>query len=110
MTFAFPETLTILTRTVTGQDSDGNDVYDDVETTTKGAFAPAGSTELIQGQETVLTHDTVYLEVGAPVPSPTDKLRRGTTVYDIDGTPRTYQNPFTGFVPGPVLSLLQVTG
>lgn len=110
MTFAFPETFTILTRAVTGQDGDGNDVYGPVETTVKGAFAPQGSTELIQGQETVLTHDTVYLETGTAVPKPTDQVRRGTTVYDIDGTPRTYQNPFTGFVPGPVLSLLKVTG
>ena len=110
MTFAFPETFTIITRTVTGQDNDGGDVYGPVEVPVKGAFAPQGSTELIQGQTMVLTHDTVYLEVGSPTPKPTDQIRRGTVVYDIDGTPRTYQNPFTGFVPGPVLALLRVTG
>jgi hypothetical protein len=110
MTFAFPETMAIVTRTVTGTDSYGNDVYSPVESPIYGAFAPQGSTELVQGRETVLTHDTVYLEVGTAVPKPTDQVRRAGVLYDIDGTPRTYQNPFTGFVPGPVLSLLRVTG
>lgn len=106
----FAETLTIITRTKTGVDGDGNDVYGPVEVETRGAFAPQGSTELIQGQATVLTHDTVYLVEGSPVPGPQDQVRRGTTVYDIDGTPRTYLNPFTGHQPGPVLALLRATG
>lgn len=106
----YAETFAILTRTVTGTDSDGNDVYTDVETETRGAFAPAGSTELVQGQATVLTHDTLYLDAGQPVPGPHDKVRARGVVRDVDGTPSVYKSPFTGWSPGAAVRLLEVTG
>jgi hypothetical protein len=109
-TFPFPETFVIHSRGVTGADSDGNDVYGDTDTTTTGAFAPAGSTELIQGQNTVLEHDTIYLEDGAPVPEPTDQITARGQRYDIDGRPQVFHNPFTGDEPGPVVTLLKVSG
>lgn len=108
-TFAHPETFTRVTRGVTGQDSDGNDVYGDVETPTSGAFAPAGSTELIQGETVVLTHDTIYLSDGEPVPTASDKIRARGNLYSIDGEPEIYHNPFTGYEPGAVVRLLKVT-
>ena len=108
--FPFPETFTIHSRGVTGHDSDGNDVYGDTDTTTTGAFAPAGSTELIQGQNTVLSHDTVYLEDGAPVPAATDQMTVRGKRYDIDGEPQVFHNPFTGDEPGAVIRLLKATG
>lgn len=108
-TFPHPETFTIHTRGVTGQDADGNDVYGDTDVTTTGAFAPAGSTELIQGQNTVLTHDTLYLEDGAPVPAATDQVTARGARYDIDGKPDVYHNPFTGEEPGAVVRLLEVS-
>ncbi|MGH3437088.1 MAG: hypothetical protein ACRDRL_28990 [Sciscionella sp.] len=107
---AFAETFTILTRTVSGQDADGNDVYTVVETATKGAFTPAGTTELIQGQSTVLTHDMLYLTAGQPVPSANDQVRARGVVRDVDGTPSTYASPFTGWAPGAVVRLLEVSG
>jgi hypothetical protein len=110
MTLPFAETLTMITRTTTGQDSDGGDIPGTVETTVRGAFAPAGSIELVQGQSLVLDHDTVYLETGTPTPKATDQLRRNGVVYNIDARPRTYLNPFTGQAPGPILALLRVTG
>ncbi len=109
-TFPFPETFTIHSRGVTGTDADGNDVYGDTDTPTTGAFAPQGSTELIQGQNTVLTHDTVYLEDGEPVPSPTDQITARGQRYDINGKPQVFHNPFTGDAPGAVVTLLKVTG
>jgi len=79
------------------------------EVATSGAFAPSGSTELIQGQSVVLDHDTIYLNEGAPTPGPQDKVRARGVVYDIDGTPAVYHNPLTGYEPGAVLRLLKVT-
>jgi hypothetical protein len=108
-TFPFPETFTILTGVVTGQDGDGNDVTTPAEVATSGAFAPTGSTELIQGEAVVLDHDTIYLSDGAPTPGPADKIRARGVVYDIDGTPAEYHNPLTGYEPGAVLRLLKVT-
>ena len=109
MIFGFPETFTIHTRGVTGQDSDGNDVYGDTDATTTGAFAPEGSTELIQGEDVTLTHPTLYLSDGAPVPKATDEVTVRGTRYQIDGVPQVFHNPFTGAEPGPVVRLLKVT-
>lgn len=108
--FPFPEMFTIHSRSVTGQDADGNDVYADTDTATSGAFAPQGSTELIQGQSTVLTHPTVYLEDGAPVPTAADQMTVRGQRYDIDGEPQVFHNPLTGYEPGAVVKLLRVTG
>jgi hypothetical protein len=109
-TFRFPESASIVTRTVTGQDSDGNDVYTPVETATSGAFAPAGSTELIQGRNLVIEDDTFYLSDGAPVPRATDQLRVRGVLYAIKGSPEKYHNPHTGTEPGAELRLERVTG
>ena len=110
MKFRNPETFVIHSRGVTGRDADGNDVYGDTDTTTTGVFAPEGSTELIQGQNTVLTHPTIYLEDGAPVPSPTDQVTVRGVRYDIDGQPQVFHNPFTGYEPGAVVKLMGATG
>ena len=107
--FPFPESFTIVTQGVIGQDGDGNDVLGDVETPTSGAFAPAGSTELIQGEQVTITHDTIYLTDGAPVPKSTDKIRARGNLYDLDGDAGVLHNPFTGDEPGAVLRLLKVT-
>lgn len=109
-TFPFPEDALIHTRAKTGTDGDGNDVYSDVTVTTSGAFAPEGSTELIQGQATLITNPTFYLSDGAPVPSASDRLEVRGVVYEIDGQPQEYRNPFTGSAPGAVLRLERVTG
>lgn len=109
-TFPFPESATILTRTVTGRDTDGNDVYGETTVPTSGAFAPAGSSILIQGQFTVLEHDTLYLTDGAPVPAVTDRVQVRGVTFDIDARPEQLHNPFTGYEPGPELRLKRVTG
>ena len=109
----FGETVTLISRTVTGQDADGNDVFGLVETRVPGSvFAPFGSTELIQGQDTTIANPTIYLGDPAVVPKASDKVRRENgDVYDIDGEPQVFPpNPFTGEVVGAVLRLERVTG
>lgn len=108
--FAFPESATIVTRTKSGTDSDGNPIWVDASTAVTGAFAPAGSTELVQGQDTVITNPTFYLSAGSPVPTATDQLTVRGVRYEIDGEPEVYMNPFTGTRPGAVLRLNSVTG
>lgn len=107
---AFAEEFIWLSREVTGQDSDGNDVYEDTQTPVRGAFAPSGSAELVQGQLTVITHDTLYLAEGTPVPGAQDQfIARGIT-RDVDGMPEDYRSPLTGWHPGPVVRLVDVAG
>lgn len=113
MVVGFGETVTIISRTVSGRDGDGNDVYETTETPVPGSvFAPFGATELIQGQDTTIANPTVYLGDPDVVPRATDKVRRANgDVYDIDGEPQVYPpNPFTGERVGAVLRLERVTG
>ena len=107
----FAEEFTLITRTLSGTpDADGNDVYETTTTTVYGAFSPAGSTELIQGQATVITHDTLYLDAGQPVPQPHDEMTVRGITRKVDGTSGEYLNPFTGREPGAVVRLTEVTG
>lgn len=107
---AFPESFTLLSRTVTGQDADGNDIYTPISTAFRGAFAPSGSTVLVQGQLTVVGHDTIYAAEGSPIPLPTDQIIARGSTRTIDGIPEVYRNPFTGWTPGPVITLVSATG
>jgi len=107
----FGETVTIITRAITGHDADGNDVFGDVSTDIPNSiFAPAGSTEKVQGEDVVTIGATVYLPDGTPTPKATDRVSARGDLYEIDGDPQVYSNPFTGDEPGAVLRLLRVTG
>lgn len=106
----YAEAFVILSSAVTGEDEDGNDIWTPTEVATSGAFAPAGSTEINAGQATVITHDTLYLDEGEPVPGPHDKMRVREVVREVEGVPAVYRSPFTGWRPGAVVRLTTVTG
>lgn len=103
------ELITIVTRTVTGHDSLGDDTYSTVSTVVRGAFAPGGSVELVQGQDQVIIQPTVYLPPGAVV-APTDQVVVRGVTYDVDGSPNDYASPYTGWQPGVEVRLKAVTG
>lgn len=110
MDYPFGITATLVTRTVTGRDSDGNDVYDNVETALPGCvFDPGGSTESVQGQDMVITRPRLFLPKGTTVTA-VDKILVAGQPYTVTGAPKYYTNPFTGTTPGPVLELERVTG
>lgn len=110
MDYPFGITATLITRTVVGLDSDNNDVYGDVPTPLPGCvFDPGGSTESVQGQDTVITRPRLFLPEGTVV-TPFDKIMVGGQPYTVNGAPKYYTNPFTGTTPGPVLELERVTG
>lgn len=109
MDFPFGDLITLVTRTPTGRDGDGNTTYSTVTTTLRGAFAPVGSVETVQGQDVVVTQPTVYLPAGTDVTA-VDRVIVNAVTYDVDGTPAAYTNPFTGWQPGVVVKLKAVTG
>lgn len=110
MTFPFGTTVTLITRSVIGRDGDGNDIYQDVQTVLPGcAFDPGGSTELVQGQDLVTTTPTLYAPAGTVI-GPVDAILVAGQTFEVDGTPNTYTNPFTGWQPGVVVKLRAVTG
>jgi len=96
--FPYAETVTLIRRTVTGRDSDGNDMYTDTESPFAGTvFSPAGSTELVQGQQQVSEHDHfTWVEV-VPDLTAVDAIRRPNGyVYEIDGSTAPSPSPLTG--------------
>lgn len=109
ITFSFPETLTIVVRTLSGVDIDGNDTYTTANTQVPGAFAPGGFSEVQQGGDTVTATPEALLPTGTDVTAIDAVIARGDT-YEVTGTPQDWQSPFTGWAPGIVVKLEKVTG
>jgi hypothetical protein len=101
--------ITLVARSVTGQDAYGNDVYTEVTSAVTGAFNPGMSSELVQGQELVTMQPTVYLPAGTDL-TPYDAVDVAGQRYEVDGTPNEWQSPLTGWQPGVVVKLKAVTG
>lgn len=114
MTYPFGFTCTFITRTLTGQDADGNDVYTDVPVPVPGCvFAPGGSTETLGNQDTVTDQPTVYAPTGTAVDAVSAVTIPGFGTYEVDGSPNFWPaNPMTGWQPpnSVVVKLKQVTG
>lgn len=109
MTFPFAIPVTVLKSTVTGIDQYGVDVKTWTPRATSGAFDPGGSVELVQGQDMVTTSPTVFLPPNDPITA-YDRVTVAGLTYEVDGGPNSYLNPFTGWNPGTVVKLKQVTG
>lgn len=109
VTWAFAQTVTLITRTVTGQDAYGNDIYGETSTTATAAFNPGTSAEVVQGQDLVTIQPSLYLPPEVD-PQPVDAVEVGGQRFEVDGDTNVWQSPFTGWQPGNVLKLRRVTG
>ena len=109
MTFPFAQTVTLVKRVKSGTDALGNDVYTESTTDVPGAFNPGTSAELVQGQDVVTTQPTVFLPPGTDV-SAIDAVDVAGQRFEVDGDPKDWRNPFTGWTPGVEVKLRRVTG
>ncbi len=111
MTFPFGEQVTLHRRELQpGADQYGNDVYTDADSVVTGCvFAPAGSTETLQGQNTVVDQPTLYVPTSVDVEAVDAITVRGVR-YEVDGTPVRFTSPWTGWTPPTVVRLKGVTG
>lgn len=109
MDFPYGDTITLHSRAVTSQDAYGDDVYTSTDSTLVGAYYDAGSTEVVQGVDTVTTTPTVILPAGTVV-NPVDQITVRAVTYDVDGRPQDWRHPMTGWQPGIVVRLRGVTG
>lgn len=112
MTYPFAQTVTWVSRAVTGADDYGNDTFTETSATVDGAiFAPGGSTELVQGGDMVIQQPTLYNIDPSLAVKPTDVFTVGGDRFEVDGEPQKYQpNPFDGWQVGLVVKLRKVTG
>jgi len=109
VTFPAGEPITVITRTKSGKNDYGDDVYTETATTVTGGFAPAIGFESTAAGDTVVTQPQAYLPTGTLV-TPTSVLVIRGDRYEVDGTPEDWRDPFDGWTPGIAVPLRRVTG
>lgn len=112
MPIRFTTPVDLTSRTVSGRDPLGNDVYTTTVTTVDGIFAPGSSAELVQGQDVVTTQPTVFLPTGSDL-SAVDAVKVNGLQFEVDGDPNVWPpNPYTGWQPefSVEVKLRRVTG
>lgn len=110
MTFPFGEPIVLVLRgQPTGQDDFGDETYTPTKTTVYGAFNPGMSSESDNGG--TLEQPSVYLPPDAPDLSFLDAIQVRGQEFEVDGAPRVWVNPFTGWQAGTqVLLVAKETG
>lgn len=110
MTQPGPTPVTLVSRTVTGRDADGNDIYSETQTPSTAVFAPGGSVETVDGRDTVVTQPALYsVPVGTDLTAVDAVIVNGDR-YEIAGDPEDFASPYTTWRPGLVVKLRKVTG
>jgi hypothetical protein len=108
--FAFGETVVLVTRALDGVDGDGNDVYTSTEVTLSNVPVwPGFSTEATSDRDTVITGYSAFLPPETDV-SAVDQVRVFGVSFDVVGEPARYRSPLTGLAPGVVVQLKRVEG
>ena len=95
-----------------GEDVYGDTVweYDDGDAVAEfGAFEPAGSVEVLNGRSAVTQSPRLYLRTGSAVTARSQITVRGD-VFEVDGEPARWTDPFSGGDIGYVVALKRVTG
>jgi hypothetical protein len=107
---AFGQTVTLQSRAVSGKDDYGNTTYTTTSTVLHNVpIWPAGSTELLQGQD-ILTDTLVALFPHGTVVSPTDRVLAYGRTYEVTGSPFDWVSPWTSTKAGVQVNLKVVTG
>lgn len=107
----YGSTLTILNRTKTGKDTQGNATYSwaaagDVPSC---VVWPRTSSEAVQGQDMVIIGLNVLLPAGYSMTA-TQRARLDGIDYEVDGEPGTFTNPIDGTRAGCQVALTRVEG
>jgi len=106
------ESVTVRVRTPVGRGAKGETLFDDEDTVVDGVVVwPTGSTEDVQGRDTVVAGLAALVPPSAPVEvtAISRMLVRGAW-YEVTGTPDDWQSPFTRRRPGLQVRLTRVTG
>lgn len=109
-TFAYGDTVTIVSRALTGQDEFGNDVYSETSVDVpRVPVWPRASSENVQGEDQVIIGLAALLPAGTDVAAIDAVIVAGAR-YEIDGEPARFRSPFTNLNPGVQVNLTRVTG
>jgi hypothetical protein len=109
VTFPFGTPITLVKRAKAAPDALGNDTWTTTDVVTSGAFNPGSSAELVQGQDLLTQQPTVYLPPDVDLTAVDAVVVYGEQ-FEVDGAPKRWVNPFTGWNPGVEVKLKRVTG
>jgi hypothetical protein len=113
------ESITVIARTASGQDSDGNDAFTESQTVvTQCIFWPrlsargsatANSGEYLQGGDRVIYGLSGLVPPGTVIDE-TDRVIARGELYEVDGKPALWLSPLTGTQGGTEVNLTRITG
>ena len=107
----FPFGITVTVQRPGGVDRFGDPTGDAVEHEIAGcAFAPEQSREQTDRRQTVSTPAMLYAPYGADLRTTDKVLVPGQGTFHVGGKPASWMSPFTGWAPGVVVPLEEVTG
>ena len=101
--------VTLVRRQSNGLDALGNDTWAETPVVVQGVYAPGGSTETMQGRDSVTTTGIVYLPAGTPVDALAAVDIDGER-FEVDGEPTVWRHALTGWTPGVEVRLRKARG
>lgn len=120
MTFPAAQLVTLVKRTSSGRDADGNRTYTNTFTQAQGGFAPSGSSEQTQSQDQVTEQPAVYFPPPAPDLTSIDAIVVNPVIeageiiagdwYEIDGSVKPWTWQSSGVSAGVVAPLKRTAG
>jgi len=110
MSFPYGQTVTVISRTVSGQDAYGNDTYSETSTAiTPCVVQSSGSTETIEFTDQVSDELTVFLPYGTDVKA-IYAIQWDGNKYEVQGNPSQWQSPFSGHTSPIQIRATRITG
>lgn len=110
MSFPYGQTVTVIGRSVSGQDAYGNDTYSETRTDiTPCVVQTAGSVETIQFTDQVSDDLTIFLPFGTDLTA-IDAVEVGGVRYEVQGDPSEWTSPFSGHSAPIQIRATKITG
>jgi hypothetical protein len=108
--FPYGVTVTLVKRTISGQDANGNDTYTEKTLQVSNVvFVPAGASEILTFADQTNTIEQFYLPWGTDVGAYDAIIFQGIE-YEIQGTPSLWVSPFSAR-PSPIrVTAVKISG
>ena len=108
--FPYGVTVTLVKRTLAGQDANGNDVYTEKSYQIPNVvFVPGGASENLTFADQTNTSEQFYMPWGTPVDAYDAIIFQGIE-YEVTGVPAKWMSPFSGHVSPIRVTAVKISG
>lgn len=106
----FTRVVTLVQRVLADTpDAFGNDRYTDTPRTVRAVYAPGTTQETENNRDSLLDQPSIFLDPGEDL-SYLDAVIIDGDTFEVDGTPRHWVHPITGWAPGVEVKLKRAAG